>query len=1436
MAEIENCPSCYLNANTKKDTWFVEVCPKPHLLVWAKLKGFPFWPAKAMCSNATGMVDVRFFGAHDRAWVHFKECYLFSEKDPNTFKQKRYDIEKCVEELNIYVKNLQRVYGEFRYAPYKTVLDPNNELKQLQIFLPKFKTYLSPRKKIRNKNNMEVKTETKEERKEVEIKNTENPPEEKKLAEKNSSEITENVTVVLNPLEVNENHEIKENNPEDDKDDSGEKQNRLEIKTNGVSLSKPHYGLTEFHDNDITMEGYGTDDDTKPEIDLERRKTFIEKKSLTYLEIVSEWKKRTRKKMILKYLVIFLITGKNENVPRRKSDQDNVQKRQSTEEVPHSPQKVSRRNSDQSVKSDSSRLSNISDKINRVDISENMEITLGNDDIGCISISENISNHSESSKSGSDYNLENKRKPVQVEIENAEFTISPANKIKISDKLIKRLSDGGENTSSSAKVEETKKASVGKKSPTDILIEKFKGVVEHEIVDFSQPSTSSNKPEENTYDKNKKSSEITTTTDVPEKPIDFNKTASMSVPPFEETLNTNSISSSSETSKNLTILEEIIQSMDSSESTTENIKTVEETVTQNNELCTEKNISSRDEQSNDIRQTEKHIEETNETGETEESTDSNNKIVNEELNEKENLLEVEPVEQLPKVQSIVTQPSPSEFTTSSSDKQSDDNEKQNSNEISNVLTENISIDTNSEIGSKNENSTDQINPDIIHSSLNAAKAKNRNETDEPVKENSIPTNSNICTKKRKLNSDENHDPQAKLVKVVPIEISSTPASSLSRQSSVQEILTEEIKSEPETDDDFSESENLEAKRKYLSALNISEKVNDAEKKLRANEIRTRSKTEEKREKFKVVDNLTRIIDDVALNYSAIHEGEKLPPKKPERRKSLGAVQEGEIFVKSFAKIQAPKQRARKSFPAPAYIKPAQASILKKDSLPNNAMPKKDIPKSTSSITAKIISSTSVATTTQSQKTTESGSTTMSHVILLPPNQTISYNSSLVNPILSVVSPIVSTTIANSTSQPGTQALKAKSLTPNLRASQNYIPQNEVQNETSANNNVILNDLLNQPTVNTRESDQSESTESDPNTASIEAVIDTPQEDEFSVLNSLLPENVSRAVSDLLLRPPPRLKPRPPGMLSTIFDEGVPSSAGNVTAKINSVAHRLGDYFRGMLIETLEDLGKSANPEATITNLQMEIESLKHRHTDIQKSIVEDRERIIDETRAVCEAESIKRVELAKSKQWCANCSKEAQFYCCWNTSYCDYPCQQKHWPQHLGKCTQNIEKLNNTVAAPNRPTGQQLILRPAVPPKPGMGRILAKPTKVYMNRTTGPPKTFKVGIEFYIKKWICTLTTTGNHLTVIETTPGNYELVGNGPIAVTGKFLATTSNIFHSKFKTTNVVTMTSPSTSGTSDQRNIQKAAPVSDAAKSTTVATSSHLPVTAVLGDVSD
>jgi hypothetical protein len=53
----------------------------------------------------------------------------------------------------------------------------------------------------------------------------------------------------------------------------------------------------------------------------------------------------------------------------------------------------------------------------------------------------------------------------------------------------------------------------------------------------------------------------------------------------------------------------------------------------------------------------------------------------------------------------------------------------------------------------------------------------------------------------------------------------------------------------------------------------------------------------------------------------------------------------------------------------------------------------------------------------------------------------------------------------------------------------------------------------------------------------------------------------------------------------------------------------------------------------------------------------ERQRAIAETIRQCELEKQRAVEETKKKQWCTNCGKEALFYCCWNTSYCDYPCQ-----------------------------------------------------------------------------------------------------------------------------------------------------------------------------------
>lgn len=66
----------------------------------------------------------------------------------------------------------------------------------------------------------------------------------------------------------------------------------------------------------------------------------------------------------------------------------------------------------------------------------------------------------------------------------------------------------------------------------------------------------------------------------------------------------------------------------------------------------------------------------------------------------------------------------------------------------------------------------------------------------------------------------------------------------------------------------------------------------------------------------------------------------------------------------------------------------------------------------------------------------------------------------------------------------------------------------------------------------------------------------------------------------------------------------------------------------------------------------------------------ERYRAIQEIQRESDIEKLRCIEETKRKQWCAMCRREAKFYCCWNTAYCDYPCQQKHWATHMNTCAQ----------------------------------------------------------------------------------------------------------------------------------------------------------------------
>ncbi|XP_032665261.1 protein kinase C-binding protein 1 isoform X2 [Odontomachus brunneus] len=142
ISEIEACPDCYAHSRNlprTQPTWFIEPCRRPHPLVWAKLKGFPFWPAKAMPRvNSQGFVDVRFFGEHARAWVAPKDIYLYSEEPPTPSSRKRKsEMDECVREITRHCRKLELIFGQFKFAPPKVQYNPNDPM-QITLLLPNY--------------------------------------------------------------------------------------------------------------------------------------------------------------------------------------------------------------------------------------------------------------------------------------------------------------------------------------------------------------------------------------------------------------------------------------------------------------------------------------------------------------------------------------------------------------------------------------------------------------------------------------------------------------------------------------------------------------------------------------------------------------------------------------------------------------------------------------------------------------------------------------------------------------------------------------------------------------------------------------------------------------------------------------------------------------------------------------------------------------------------------------------------------------------------------------------------------------------------------------------------------------------------------------------------------------------------------------------------
>ncbi|BES97376.1 Hypothetical proteinypothetical proteinP domain [Nesidiocoris tenuis] len=137
--EVKSCQDCYEHSHTHDpQVSFLLPCSVPHVIVWAQLSGFPYWPAKVIKRLGGDVVDVRFFGDHSRANVLMSSCFLYSRHMPANIPKKsskNAKIARGIEEAEEHIKQLKLKYGSFHFAKYRVPYVAKDEeiLRKLQL-------------------------------------------------------------------------------------------------------------------------------------------------------------------------------------------------------------------------------------------------------------------------------------------------------------------------------------------------------------------------------------------------------------------------------------------------------------------------------------------------------------------------------------------------------------------------------------------------------------------------------------------------------------------------------------------------------------------------------------------------------------------------------------------------------------------------------------------------------------------------------------------------------------------------------------------------------------------------------------------------------------------------------------------------------------------------------------------------------------------------------------------------------------------------------------------------------------------------------------------------------------------------------------------------------------------------------------------------------
>uniref|UniRef100_A0A665XER2 Zinc finger, MYND-type containing 11 n=1 Tax=Echeneis naucrates TaxID=173247 RepID=A0A665XER2_ECHNA len=121
LNELLLCKNCFYLSNARPDNWFCYPCSPSHDLVWAKMKGFGYWPAKVL-QREDNQVDVRFFGhQHQRAWIPSDNIQDIKVSVQQLQVKRSSGWKKACEELEVY----QRFLREGRF--WKTKMEDGSQ-------------------------------------------------------------------------------------------------------------------------------------------------------------------------------------------------------------------------------------------------------------------------------------------------------------------------------------------------------------------------------------------------------------------------------------------------------------------------------------------------------------------------------------------------------------------------------------------------------------------------------------------------------------------------------------------------------------------------------------------------------------------------------------------------------------------------------------------------------------------------------------------------------------------------------------------------------------------------------------------------------------------------------------------------------------------------------------------------------------------------------------------------------------------------------------------------------------------------------------------------------------------------------------------------------------------------------------------------------------